>query len=248
MSASANGQRTRRRSEERFSKAFRGNPLAITISTEAEGRYLDVNEAFLDLLGYQRKDVVCHTASELDFWVELGIAGEMIRQLRGDEKVSKHQMRYRAAKGKIREAEVWAESIEVDGQRCVLAITRDVTEMTQLEAQLRQAQKMEAVGRLAGGIAHDFNNMLSIIIGYSDLSLGLIAPENLLNHYVSQTKKAAERAALLTKQLLAFGRKQVAFPRLKYSCDWSARTFPSSFVPQPLSEVSMPTPARSNKP
>jgi two-component system, cell cycle sensor histidine kinase and response regulator CckA len=212
------GQRKRsedalRRSEERFSKAFRSNPLAIAISTEAEGRYLDVNEAFLDLLGYQRKDVIGRTAAELDFWAEPLDRGEMIRQLKGDEKVSKHQMRYRTAKGKIREAEVWAESIEVDGQRCVLAITRDVTEMIQLEAQLRQAQKMEAVGRLAGGIAHDFNNILSIIIGYSDISLGLIAPENPVNKYVSQTKKAAERAALLTKQLLAFSRKQVVFPR-----------------------------------
>ena len=123
-------------------------------------------------------------------------------------------MRYRTAKGKIREAEVWAESIEVDGQRCVLAITRDVTETMQLEAQLRQAQKMEAVGRLAGGIAHDFNNILGIIIGYSDLSLGLIAPENPVNRYVSETKKAAKRAAVLTKQLLAFSRKQVVFPRI----------------------------------
>jgi two-component system, cell cycle sensor histidine kinase and response regulator CckA len=202
-----------RRSEERFSKAFRSNPLAITISTEAEGRYLDVNEAFLDLLGYQRKDVIGRTAAELDFWAEPLDRGEMIRQLKGDEKVSKHQMRYRTAKGKIREAEVWAESIEVDGQRCVLAITRDVTEMMQLEAQLRQAQKMEAVGRLAGGIAHDFNNILGIIIGYSDITLGLIAPENPVNQYVSETKKAAKRGALLTKQLLAFSRKQVVFPR-----------------------------------
>ena len=72
-----------RRSEERFSKAFRNNPLAITISTEAEGRYLDVNEAFLDLLGYQRKDVIGRTAAELDFWAEPLDRGEMIRQLRG---------------------------------------------------------------------------------------------------------------------------------------------------------------------
>jgi PAS domain S-box-containing protein len=202
-----------RRSEERFSKAFRNNPLAITISTEAEGRYLDVNDAFLDLLGYQRNDVIGRTAAELDFWAEPLDRGEMTRQLKKRGKVEKHQMRYRTAKGKIREAEVWAESIELEGQRCMLAITRDVTEMMQLEAQLRQAQKMEAVGRLAGGIAHDFNNALSIISGYSDISLGLIAPENPVNHYVSQIKKAAERAALLTQQLLAFSRKQMVFPR-----------------------------------
>jgi two-component system, cell cycle sensor histidine kinase and response regulator CckA len=213
ITARKQGEDALRRSEERFSKAFRSNPLAIAISTEAEERYLDVNEAFLDLLGYQRKEVVGRTAAELEFWAEPLGRGEMIRQLEGDQKVAKLQMRYRTAKGKIREAEVWAESIEVDGQRCVLAITRDVTEMIQLEAQLRQAQKMEAVGRLAGGIAHDFNNILSVIIGYSDLSLGLIAPENPVNQYVSETKKAAKRAALLTKQLLAFSRKQVVFPR-----------------------------------
>jgi two-component system cell cycle sensor histidine kinase/response regulator CckA len=203
-----------RRSEERFSKAFRNNPLPITISTEAEGLYLDVNEAFLDLLGYQRKEVIGRTAAELDFWVEPLNRGEMIRQLKEEDLVAKHQTRYRTAKGEIREAEVWAESIEVDGKRCVLAITRDVTETMQLETQLRQAQKMEAVGRLAGGIAHDFNNVLSIITGYSDLSLGLIAPENPVNRYLLQIKKAAERAAMLTQQLLAFSRKQVVFPRI----------------------------------
>ncbi len=203
-----------RRSEERFRKAFRSNPLAITISTEAEGLYLDVNEAFLDLVGIQRNEVIGRTATELSFWLEPLDRVEMIRQLRGGEKIAKRQMRYRTAKGKIREAEIWAESIEVDGKRCVLAITRDVTEKVQLEAQLHQAQKMEAVGRLAGGIAHDFNNILGIILGYSDISLGLIPLDNPVNRYVSETKKAAKRAALLTKQLLAFSRKQVVFPRL----------------------------------
>jgi two-component system, cell cycle sensor histidine kinase and response regulator CckA len=203
-----------RRSEERFSKAFRNNPLALTISTEAEGRCLDVNKAFLDLLGYERQDVIGRTAAELDFWADPLDRREMIRQLKGDEEVAKRQIRYRTAKGEIRKAEVWAESIEVDRQRCVLAITRDLTETMQLEAQLRQAQKMEAVGRLAGGIAHDFNNILGIIIGYSELSLELIAPDNPANRYVEESKKAAKRAALLTRQLLAFSRKQVIFPRI----------------------------------
>jgi PAS domain S-box-containing protein len=203
-----------RKSEERFSKAFRSNPLAITISTEAEGRYLDVNDAFLKLLGFKRRDVIGHTAAELRFWGEPLDRLEMLRQLKEEEQVAKHHTRYRTAKGEIREAEVWAESIELDGQPCVLGITSDVTEMRKLEAQVRQAQKMEAVGRLAAGISHDFNNLLSIILGYSDLSLGLIAPENPVNRYLSQTKKAAERAALLTQQFLAFSRKQVVFPKI----------------------------------
>jgi two-component system cell cycle sensor histidine kinase/response regulator CckA len=202
------------KSEERFSKAFRNNPLAITISTEADGRYLDVNDAFLKLLGYKRGDVIGHTAAELRFWDEPLDRMEMLRQLKDDRQVARHQARYRTAKGEIREAEVWAESIELDGQACVLAITRDITEVQQLEAQFRQAQKMEAVGRLAAGIAHDFNNVMSIVMGYSDLLLGLIAPENPMSRYVSETKKAAKRAAMLTQQLLAFSRKQVVFPKL----------------------------------
>jgi len=203
-----------RKSEERFSKAFRNNPLAITISTEADGRYLDVNDAFLKLLGFKRRDVIGHTAAELRFWGEPLERMEMLRQLKEEEQVAKHHTLYRTAKGEIREAEVWAESIELDGQPCVLGITSDVTEMRKLEAQVRQAQKMEAVGRLAAGISHDFNNILSIILGYSDLSLGLIPPESPVNRYLSQTKKAAERAALLTQQFLAFSRKQVVFPKI----------------------------------
>ena len=203
-----------RKSEERFSKAFRNNPLAITISTEADGRYLDVNDAFLKLLGFERGDVIGHTAAELRFWGEPLDRMEMLRQLKEGEQVAKHHTRYRTAKGEIREAEVRAESIELDGQPCVLGITSDVTEMRKLEAQVRQAQKMEAVGRLAAGISHDFNNILSIILGYSDLSLSLIAPENPVNRYLLQTKKAAERAALLTQQFLAFSRKQVVFPKI----------------------------------
>ena len=202
------------KSEERFSKAFRNNPLAISISTEAEGRYLDVNDAFLDLLGYSRKDVIGRTAAELRFWGEPLDRMELLRQLKEEERVAKHQMRYRTAKGEIREAEVWVELIELDGQPCLLAITRDITEIKKLEAQFRQAQKMEAVGRLAGGVAHDFNNILSIIMGYSDLSLEEIAEDAPVKRYLSEIKKASQRAALLTRQLLAFSRQQVVFPKI----------------------------------
>ena len=203
-----------RKSEERFSKAFRNNPLAITISTEAEGRYLDVNDAFLGLLGYQRRDVIGRTAAELQFWGEPLDRMEMLRQLKEEERVAKLQTRYRTAKGETREAEVWLESIELDGERCILGITRDVTEIQRLEAQFRQAQKMEAVGRLAGGVAHDFNNLLGVIMGYCEISGEKIAADDPASRHLSEIKKAAQRAALLTQQLLAFSRKQVVFPKI----------------------------------
>jgi PAS domain S-box-containing protein len=203
-----------RKSEERFSKAFRGNPLAITISTEADGRYLDVNEAFLQGLGYKREDVIGRTCAELNFWARPSQYLEMVRQLQESGRVTEFRTQYITSKGEIREADISAERIDLDGKPCILAITRDITGTMRLEAQFRQAQKMEAVGRLAGGVAHDFNNILGVIIGYSDISLGLVTPEHSVTKYLEQIKKASNRAAALTRQLLAFSRQQVVFPKV----------------------------------
>jgi two-component system cell cycle sensor histidine kinase/response regulator CckA len=202
------------KSEERFSKAFRLSPLAITISTERDGRYLDVNEAFLLMLGYTRSDVIGRTAKELGYWARPAYHLEMIQKLEEGGRVRGLRTQYATSNGEIREAEVSAELIELEGQACVLAITRDITESQHLEAQFRQAQKMEAVGRLAGGVAHDFNNLLSVIIGYSDLSLSLVAPGSPVNRNLEQIKAASERAVLVTRQLLAYSRQQVVFPKI----------------------------------
>ena len=95
-----------------------------------------------------------------------------------------------------------------------LAVKEDITERKKLQEQLLQSQKMEAIGKLAGGVAHDFNNILTVINGYTDLLLNILSPEEKIFKPIQQIKKAGERAASLTEQLLAFSRKQIIQPQI----------------------------------
>ncbi len=119
-----------------------------------------------------------------------------------------------AADGRTVPIEISGSVVEIGGERLMLAIVRDVSERKQLEEQFRQAQKMEAIGRLAGGVAHDFNNLLTVILGYADVVNNQLSAENPLHEEVEQIRKAGERAAALTRQLLAFSRTQVLLPQL----------------------------------
>ena len=107
---------------------------------------------------------------------------------------------------------VSTEFIDIGGEKCAIAVIKDITERSILEKQLRQAQKMEAVGQLSGGIAHDFNNLLGVILGYSDILETQLDPNSKLYKSAEQIKKAGQRAASLTRQLLAFSRQQVLEP------------------------------------
>jgi PAS domain S-box-containing protein len=114
-----------------------------------------------------------------------------------------HEFPVELAISPVRQGDTWLFS----------AFVRDITEQRKLEAQFRQAQKMEAVGRLAGGVAHDFNNLLTVITSYTDLLLDDLAPQDPRRADIEEIGKAAGSAAALTRQLLAFSRQQVLEPR-----------------------------------
>jgi two-component system cell cycle sensor histidine kinase/response regulator CckA len=205
--------RSSRESEERFARIFQSSPLAITISTQKEGRYVDVNDAFLQMLKYDRKEIIGRSSLDLNVWVDPEDRVRML-QLKGSSANKALRTRMRTSRGEIRQVNLSAELIELDGMPCVLAITQDVTETQELEDQFRQAHKMQALGRLAAGVAHDFNNLLCVTMGYSELSLQHIDPAHPVARNLIEIKLAAERAVTLTRRLLGFSRQQILFPRI----------------------------------
>jgi two-component system, cell cycle sensor histidine kinase and response regulator CckA len=201
-------------SEERFYKAFNSSPEGITISTLKDGRYLEVNDAFLRMMECSRSELVGKTAIELEVWAQPEDRARLSSELLRTGRVRELQTNFRTRSGQIRQVEVSAEGIQLQSEPCLLAITRDVTMHRQLEQQLLQAQKMEAVGRLAGGVAHDFNNLLGVIMGYSELLAREIGANSLLSQRIDAIQTACQRAASLTGQLLAFSRRQVLLPKV----------------------------------
>ncbi len=204
----------RRNAEETFRKAFNANPEPITIATIPEGRYIDVNESFLRVTGHSHEEVIGRTSLEMKFWVKPEERALFIETVLREGSVRDLEIAFRTKSGEIRVAVDSAEIIEVDGQKCAIAIFRDITDQKSLEKQLRQTQKMEAVGQLTGGIAHDFNNLLSVIIGYSEILEQRLPMGDPLLRECLQIKKAGQSAASLTRQLLAFSRQQVLEPKV----------------------------------
>ena len=182
--------------------------------TNSEGRLLEVNETYCRMSGYSAEELLTMCISDL---VDNQTAGETAIRIKRlmSQSEARFESRHRRKDGSTFAVEASVQYRPVAGGRFVCFL-RDITEhiraeaeRAKLEDQLRQAQRLESVGRLAGGVAHDFNNLLTVINGYSGFLLKKLRAKDPLRSYAAEIKIAGERATSLTKQLLAFSRKQI---------------------------------------
>ena len=204
-----------RRSEADFRSLVEDAPYGI-YRASVTGRLLQVNPALRKMLGYEQEQDLLRKDLATDVFLHSGEYQRLAEHLTDTEEVKDVEMEWKMQD----ETPI---TVRCSGRRiddehgfpaCFEVFAEDVTERRVLEKQLRMAQKMEAIGRLSGGIAHDFNNLLGVIIGYSRVLKKSLGPENELSEHAAEIEKAGQRAAAMTKQLLAFSRQQVMTPEI----------------------------------
>lgn len=204
-----------RESEERYRILFDNNPLPMWVIDSETLAFQAVSTAAINHYGYSYQEFLAMTVADIlpseDVFALLKNLSDSPDKLYNAD-LWKHVKK----DGTIIDVEITSHDLVFGGRRSQLVLINDVTEqkwaekaLRHSEEQLRQSQKLESVGRLAGGIAHDFNNMLTAINGYSDLILARLPADDPLRRNVEEIKKAGERSAELTRQLLAFSRRQI---------------------------------------
>ncbi|GLI34985.1 hypothetical protein DAMNIGENAA_24180 [Desulforhabdus amnigena] len=203
--------------EAKYRDLFENAPIGI-FSTTSRGQALSVNTAMARILGYRSPQEAIERYPDLrsQLYVNPGWRDRFLQLLQEKDYVENFEYEARRADGKT----VWLSmnariaKRNGDGSFIINGFATDITVQRRLEDQFHHAQKMESVGRLAGGVAHDYNNMLSVILGYAELALALLKPSEPLYNYIQEILKAAERSTKVTRQLLAFARKQTISPKV----------------------------------
>ncbi len=209
LSVQRRAEQARTASEERLQQLVDSGVVGIAVSDGK--RLVEANDAFLAQVGFTRDDLdggllEWNELTPREWWPTNAI---LIAEARRDGKSSPREKEYYRKDGT--RIPVLVAVTVIDDKR-VMAITVDLTELHATRAQFRQAQKMEAIGRLAGGVAHDFNNMLSVILSYSAILLGDLAKDDPAKEDLEEIIAAGQRAADLTRQLLTFSRQQIVEP------------------------------------
>jgi two-component system, cell cycle sensor histidine kinase and response regulator CckA len=203
-------QEALRRSESRYRSLVQSAVYGIYRSS-LEGKFLDVNPALIAMLGYFSADEVLALDPQRGIFVDPEEQAQLMSQLQQGARLDNMEVRWKRKDGSTITVRLNGRAITISehAERVLEVIAEDITERRILEDQFRQAQKMEAVGRLAGGVAHDFNNLLMVISGYAEILLEHTAGNDVLYPKVAAIQQAADRATTLTRQLLAFSRKQL---------------------------------------
>src|SRR5229473_1213161 len=200
-------------SERKYRLLFETNPEPMFVYDFETLRILAVNEAAVTRYGFSEAEFLDLTIRDIRPPGEQARLESELEQ-RPDAGAVRTGVHHRTKDGALFDVDLVARPLEFAGRRARLVLARDVTAQRQLEEQLRQSQKMEAVGQLAGGIAHDFNNLLTAILGSTQLLLHATPPGDSRREDAEEIRNAGLRAAELTRQLLAFSRRQVLAPRV----------------------------------
>jgi PAS domain S-box-containing protein len=217
ISARKSAEDVRSHSEERLRTIIEAEPACVKL-VSPDGRLLEMNRAGLDMLG----------ADDVTPLLGQPVV-DLVHPADREQYLALHQAASRGTSGRsefrmmpLSGGERWVDSrsvpfpmrAETGGVSAVLSVTGDVTERKLLEQQLRQSQRLEAVGQLAGGVAHDFNNLLTAILGFCDLGMSRLSSRHAAHADLREIRSAADRAVAVTQQLLAFSRKQILRPRV----------------------------------
>jgi PAS domain S-box-containing protein len=202
----------RKRAEEAFISLVSQAPMGIFIIQN--GKFIVINPGFEAITGYRKEELLGQESACLAIpsHKEM-VSREATKRLKG-ESSTPFEFQFVTKSGEIRWGIETIAPTQFEETRASLGYFMDITEHKQLEEQFLQAQKMEAVARLAGGVAHDFNNILSVIFGYGDLMNQTLRPQDPLAGYLAKIREASDRAAVLTSQLLAFCRKTILAPQI----------------------------------
>jgi len=202
-----------RRAEERFRSLFQLSPDGVVLTRLDSGEVIEVNDSFVAMSGHARSEMMGRTTLDLGLWARPDHRDQVLAILRRDGVCRNFPTTLQRKDGRLVEIEFSGRVIEVEGHAFTLSILRDVEDQRRLERQLTHAQKMEAIGRLAGGVAHDFNNIMTAVMGYAQIASESLPEDAPARNDLTEILRASGRASELTRQLLAFARRQVTQPR-----------------------------------
>jgi PAS domain S-box-containing protein len=205
---------------QKFNKFFELNPSPMAVSSLSDRKFMEVNESWLNTLGFSRDEVIGKTSAELGILVDPEKQQDFAKRLLDQGSVRDIELQIRKKDGTILEGIFSGETIDSQGRNYFVTAMLDVTERKRLEQKrldmerkLLHAQKLESLGVMAGGIAHDFNNLLQVVLGNLDIALDNTPPDSKVRQSILNAIQASERSAKLSGQMLTYSGSSFHIPK-----------------------------------